>query len=240
MNNTTTLAIVVVLMAATLVVGTFATVTTTQSAFAYVKKPGQESKKTRDNGSSSNSRNGNTITEQKCKQDGSVSGFDNTAEQECQNVICTHPGNNATCTQEGVRSTPTSTPTPTPTPTPTGFTVTGTGTGSSASFVCNPPVAEDLTFSIDFSAQRDGTVSGTYTISTSNGFTVQGTITDGTTDGNTYTLSGVNQTVCSDDQANRPVAPMTISGDCGDRVTITYRDPLTVGTFTGNVQCTLT
>jgi hypothetical protein len=35
MNNTRTLAIVAVLMAATLVVGTFATVATTQSAFAY-------------------------------------------------------------------------------------------------------------------------------------------------------------------------------------------------------------
>ncbi len=32
---------------------------------------------------------------------GSVSGFDNTAEQECENLICTHPGNNATCTEEG-------------------------------------------------------------------------------------------------------------------------------------------
>jgi hypothetical protein len=55
---------------------------------------------------------------QKCKQDGAVSGFDNTAEQECQNVICTHPGDNATCSQEGVRSTPTPT-TPTPEPTTT-------------------------------------------------------------------------------------------------------------------------
>ena len=42
-------------------------------------------------------------------KDGSVSGFDNTAEQECENLICTHPGNNATCSQEGVRFTPTPT-----------------------------------------------------------------------------------------------------------------------------------
>jgi hypothetical protein len=101
-------------------------------------------------------------------------------------------------------------------------------------------VPPGLTISIDFSAQRDGTVSGTYTISASSGFLLQGEITDGITDGNTYTLSGVNQAVCSDNQGNVPVAPMTISGDCGDRVTITYRDPNTVGTFTGNVQCTLT
>jgi hypothetical protein len=52
---------------------------------------------------------------QKCKQAATESGFDNTEEQECQNVICTHPGENATCTQEGVRSTPTSTPEPTTT-----------------------------------------------------------------------------------------------------------------------------
>jgi hypothetical protein len=109
MNNTKTLAIVAIFMAATLVVGTFAA-TTTQTALAYQKK--------NRGGSQDSSKNGNTITLQKCKQDGTVSGFDNTAEQECQNVICTHPGENATCAQEGVRSTPTSTPTPTPTPEP--------------------------------------------------------------------------------------------------------------------------
>ena len=38
-----------------------------------------------------NSENGNTVTIQKCKQKGSVSGFDNTPEQEASNVICTHP-----------------------------------------------------------------------------------------------------------------------------------------------------
>ena len=42
-----------------------------------------------------------------------MSGFDNSLEQEAQNVICTHPGDNASCSQEGVI-----TPTPTPTPTP--------------------------------------------------------------------------------------------------------------------------
>ena len=153
-------------------------------------------------------------------------------EQNGQNVICTHPDNNVPCSQQRVI---------TPTPPPTNsFTITGSGTGSSASFVCNPPVPPNLTISIDFSAQRGGTVSGTYTISTSSCFVCQGEITDGTTDGNTYTLSGVNLAVCQDNQGNLPVAPMTISGDCGDRITITYRDPNTVGTFTGNVQCTLT
>jgi hypothetical protein len=108
MNNSTTKtsAIVAILMAATLAIGTFATVAATQTAFAYQKKRG---------GSQENGKNGNTVTIQKCKQDGTVSGFDNTEEQECQNVICTHPGENATCSQEGVRSTPTSTPEPTTT-----------------------------------------------------------------------------------------------------------------------------
>jgi hypothetical protein len=102
MNNTKTLAIVAVLMAAILAVGTLATTQSTQSAFAYPqKKRGQD-----------DSKNGNTVTNQACKQRGSVSGFDNTAEQECENLICTHPGNNATCSQEGVVTPTTTTKTP--------------------------------------------------------------------------------------------------------------------------------
>ena len=94
MNNTKTLAIVAIFMAATLVVGTFAATATTQTALAYQKK--------NRGGSQENSKDGNTVTVQKCKQDATESGFDNSLEQECQNVICTHPGENATCTQEGV------------------------------------------------------------------------------------------------------------------------------------------
>jgi hypothetical protein len=105
MNNTRTLAIVAVFMAATLVVGgTFAAT----SAFAYVKKGPQDNKKgARDNGSGNG--NGNTITVEKCKNRGSASGFDTTVNQECENLICTHPGENATCSQEGA-----ATPTPEP------------------------------------------------------------------------------------------------------------------------------
>jgi hypothetical protein len=104
MNNTTT-SIVAIFMAATLVVGigTFA-VTTTQSAYAYQKKGGGE-----DNGKGNG--NGNTVTIEECQNRGSASGFDTALDQECQNLICTHPGENATCTQEGVTSAP-STPTP--------------------------------------------------------------------------------------------------------------------------------
>jgi hypothetical protein len=95
MNNTTTrttlITTVAIFMAATLVVGGTLAAVTTQSAFAY-----QQKKK----GSQESNKNGNTITIQKCKQDGTASGFDNAAEQECGNTICTHPGNNATCIQE--------------------------------------------------------------------------------------------------------------------------------------------
>jgi hypothetical protein len=85
MNNTRTLAIVAVLTAATLVVGL--TVSATSAAFAF--KKGQD-----------NSKDGNTVTVQASKQKGSVSGFDNDLDQEATNVICTHPGENATCTSE--------------------------------------------------------------------------------------------------------------------------------------------
>lgn len=76
---------------------------------------------------------------------------------------------------------------PPPPPPPTGFTVEGTGTGTSETFLCDLPVRPDLTFSIDFAAQSDGTVTGTYTISVpGTGIADKGgEITDGTTDGST-------------------------------------------------------
>ena len=96
MNNTTTkrnLSLVAIFMAATLVVGTFAVTTTTaatQTAFAFSKnKKGEE-----------NSRNGNTITALKCQNKGSTSGWDTTTNQECENLICTHPGSDGTCVTE--------------------------------------------------------------------------------------------------------------------------------------------
>jgi hypothetical protein len=91
MNNTTTIAltaIVVILMSATLVVGATSTKSST-AAFAYKK----------DNGKGNG--NGNTVTVEECKNRGSASGFDTAVNQECENLICTHPGENATCSQEG-------------------------------------------------------------------------------------------------------------------------------------------
>ena len=51
--------------------------TTTPSAFAYQKKKGSQD----------GSENGNTVTPQNNKQDGIVSGFDNSFNQELQNLI---------------------------------------------------------------------------------------------------------------------------------------------------------
>ena len=118
MNNTRTLAIVAVLTAATLVVGLTAAATMTTSAFAggygqdKYMKGGQDSYKkdghdkynqgTRDNrndGGSGN-QNGNTITALKCKNKGSASGWDTTTNQECENLICTHPSSDGTCVTE--------------------------------------------------------------------------------------------------------------------------------------------
>jgi len=44
--------------------------------------------------------NGNTVTIEECKNKGSASGFDTAVDQECENLICTHPGNNAACVRE--------------------------------------------------------------------------------------------------------------------------------------------
>ena len=109
MNNITTTkrnltSIDAVLMVATLVVGTAGSflTTTTKTAFAV----------------SNNS--GNTVTAQIDRQGARESGFDNIQEQESQNVICTQPGNNTTCTKEGTStSASTSETPPTPTPRPT-------------------------------------------------------------------------------------------------------------------------
>src|SRR5204863_8145120 len=90
----TSLAIAAILMAATLIVGGTFSATTAQSAFAYQKK---KVGGTQDRGS----KNGNTVTIEECKNRGSASGFDTATDQECENLICTHPGNNATCVQEG-------------------------------------------------------------------------------------------------------------------------------------------
>jgi hypothetical protein len=108
MNNTKTLAIVAVLTAATLVVG-LTVAAATPSAFAgghkerqdkYMKGGQGDYKKARQtNGNDGAKANGNTVTPQSGKQYGIVSGFDNSFNQELQNLICAHPS--STCVSEG-------------------------------------------------------------------------------------------------------------------------------------------
>jgi hypothetical protein len=100
-NTKTSLAIVAVLMAATLVVGVTFAATAAHSASAYVKKkPGQDDKKDKARDGGNGNQNGNTVTVLKADNKGSASGFDTSVNQEAENTICTHPGENATCTSE--------------------------------------------------------------------------------------------------------------------------------------------
>jgi hypothetical protein len=125
-------------MIATLVVGATLAATMTPSAFAgggkkvkqdkYIRgttrqdgskkgtrdtyNKGAQDNGTRDSGNGGGgigNENGNTVTALAAKNKGFASGFDTSVDQEAQNVICTHPSNNATCTQEGavVVATPT-------------------------------------------------------------------------------------------------------------------------------------
>jgi hypothetical protein len=106
MNNTTirTPAIVAIFMATTFVVGgsLSATMFTPSTAFAYLKEPAQDNynKGAQDN---VNGNNDNTITDQKNKQFGVQSGFDNSVGQEASNLICTNPSE--ICVQEGAKFT---------------------------------------------------------------------------------------------------------------------------------------
>lgn len=121
---------------------------------------------------------------------------------------------------------------PGPTPPPTGpFTISGEGTGTIA---CDPPVPPG-DISISIFAEGDGTVTGTFTIEHPGiGFSRTFTVTDGTTDGSTFSLSTEEESIC----IPISVGPITVSGDCGTNVAIRYEDPSAVGTFTGNVECT--
>jgi hypothetical protein len=127
---------------------------------------------------------------------------------------------------------------------PTGFSVTGTG--ESERIFCGLLSNRGFDVELEFSAEegRAGTVTGIFNLQFSgfDGVTVNadGTITDGSTDGNTFTLSGElpGQFFCAP-----PVEPnlVTISGDCGDDVPITYEDNEGArAQLIADVECTLT
>jgi hypothetical protein len=129
--------------------------------------------------------------------------------------------------------------------TATGFTVTGSGTGSSERITCPQGPFPPGQYSVEFSAQSDGTTSGTYTLSVTDSMGTrvirEGVFTVGTTDGSTYSFGGRdNLLLCNDFEGNLNFGISGISGDCGDDVTIIYSDETSLATFTGNVECTLT
>jgi hypothetical protein len=217
MNNTTNLTIAAILVAATLVVGTLGSISTiAQPALAAYghKKVGSQDNNSR------NSKNGNTVTIEECKNKGSASGFDTATNQECENLICTHPGENATCTEEGVRSI--STPTPTPTPTPT--TIQVSGQGERGQNVC--PDGTSLAASITFSVQQNvgGAVQGQFNVDVDfpgNPFTKTGTLDSVQITGNSFTITGKELSAGScEDIVVPPTA--TITGQCGTGVTIQF------------------
>jgi hypothetical protein len=228
MNNTTrrNLTIVAVFIAASLVVGTFAATPTTQTALAYQKK--------KDNGKGNG--NGNTITIQKCEQAAIQSGWDNDQEQECENLICTHPGENATCVSEGAVSAAAEA-------TPTTIQVSGQGEGEN---FC-PRAIGSIPASITFSVQQNvgGAVQGQFNVDVHFPplpFTKTGTLDSVQITGNSFTITGKelsagNEISRCEDIVVPPTA--TITGQCGTGVTIQYATADGEhATFTGNVACT--
>ena len=166
----------------------------------------------------------------------------------CQNIDSQIQGdeNSVALTSQQTFPSVTREPPTTEPPAPTGFTIEGTGTGTSgdeASQVgCkNDDTVSGITLDLTFSAQSDGTVSGTYTL-TAPGLDREGVLTDGTTDGSTYSLTGEGQSLCFDPVIGPPppTGEVTISGTCGDDVTINYDDVQASGPFTGDVECILT
>jgi hypothetical protein len=189
----------------------------------------------KDDGSGGNG-NGNTVTIQVNKQKGKQSGWDNTQSQEAQNVICTHPGNNATCSQEGVAA-------PTPQPIPT-TQVSGQGEGED---LCPPPATVSDPASITFSAREfAGGVQGQFTLivhqAPNEDRNKIGTLNDIQISGGSFTVTGteLSRTACNAIPFPGPTS-VTISGQCGTGVTIQF----TSGegqraTFIGNVACSTT
>jgi hypothetical protein len=255
MNNTTTtrttLSAIIVLLfiAATLVSGGILTATTTPSAAAFA----DGKKKGNGNG------NGNTDTTQKNKQDGTESGFDNSFEQEGQNLICTHPDDNSNCIQEEEEELSSTAGTA---GTSIASEVTGSGTAPNTSpnsrITC--PNGSALAGTITFHATKTtgGVISGTWTIQASqidlNGPPVgvkSGTFNGGDIGTNNYHLTGVENVdqACSQFGGGVTPNPITISGQCGTGVAIEFlanqlpQSPpgfppfRESGTFTGNVNC---
>ena len=108
------------------------------------------------------------------------------------------------------------------------FTISGTLLGT---LTCEGMEAIPGGLVIDLMGEDGGTVTGLVRF-TFAGTTITIGINDGTTDGNTFSLSGVSF-------ACGGAEPVTISGDCGNDVIVSWEEPGGSGTFTGDVECTL-
>jgi hypothetical protein len=115
-----------------------------------------------------------------------------------------------------------------PTPPTEAFTITGLG---GIIFTCGlrEPFAGTLVINVE--RQEDGSVTGTAVATVPGTSVVIMTVTDATTDGNTFSLSGVGGQCLN--------GAFTLNGDCGTDVMASYEEVEGTGTFTGDVECTL-
>jgi hypothetical protein len=115
-----------------------------------------------------------------------------------------------------------------PVPLTGAFTINGEASGTIACPGAGEgPAPADVSISV--TGEESGTVTGSV-IFVLEGGTLTLDVTGGTTDGNTFSVSGTGG-VC--------VGAFTVSGDCGNDVMISYEDTDGIGTFTGDVECTL-
>ena len=126
-----------------------------------------------------------------------------------------------------------------PTPPPTGaFTVSGQGSGID-SYICDGLTSGGIVaVTISAQGQEDGTVTGSVRVQNPDGGDATYPVSGGTTDGNTFSLSGE---ISEELLCGTPGIPdqFTVSGDCGNNVMISYEESDSSATVTGDVECTL-
>jgi hypothetical protein len=117
-----------------------------------------------------------------------------------------------------------------PTPLTGAFTIEGTLSGS---ITCEGRGAIPSTKVLDSTEEEGGTITGpvTFVLSPTQRVTLGLVAGTGTTDGNTFSISGPNGFFLPES--------FTVSGGCGIGVTVRYEEELNEGTFTGDVTCTL-
>lgn len=118
-------------------------------------------------------------------------------------------------------------PTP-PTPLAQPSTIGGTLDGT---LTCGVAAVPATAFITNVAGDAVGIVTGFFEINVLGQGTFQLAVNGGTTDGNTYSLSGASG-ACSG-------PPFTVIGNCRSGVTVSYGEDGSSGSFTGDVTCTL-